>query len=105
MLTSFQSTDPVPLRCCVEAEFDFMYYWHCQVAAQVHEGLRRFSPNGCVEKASYDDFYLDLTPRRGGTIDANQEKGTGPSLDNVTVIGGLAPSDVDDSLLKGVQVR
>lgn len=40
-----------------------------QVARQVHGLLRDFAPDGCVEKASYDDFYLDVTascvPRMG----------------------------------------
>ncbi|GFR42034.1 hypothetical protein Agub_g2851, partial [Astrephomene gubernaculifera] len=32
-----------------------------QVAEQVQAVIRRFSPCGQVEKASYDDFYLDVT--------------------------------------------
>ncbi|GLC37395.1 hypothetical protein PLESTM_000579000 [Pleodorina starrii] len=32
-----------------------------RVAEQVHALLRRFAPDGQVEKTSYDDFYLDVT--------------------------------------------
>ncbi|KAG2491453.1 hypothetical protein HYH03_010239 [Edaphochlamys debaryana] len=32
-----------------------------RVAEQLHELLRRFAPDGQVEKTSYDDFYLDIT--------------------------------------------
>lgn len=37
-----------------------------QVGTLIHEILRTFAPDGQVEKASYDDFYLDVTAACAG---------------------------------------
>ena len=42
------------------------------MAAQIHTELRQFAPNRVVEKASYDDFFLNVTAAcsSGATGDA-----------------------------------
>ncbi|GIL97525.1 hypothetical protein Vretimale_3171, partial [Volvox reticuliferus] len=87
-----------------------------RVAEQLHASLRRFAPDGQVEKTSYDDFYLDVTAACGGAeptasrtwagIETGQMPGAGtPGADAACVEGssfaGVPPGAADASMSHG----
>lgn len=69
------------------------------MANEVHQQLRRIAREGAVEKASYDDFYLDITDVcRTGAPHACSLK------DRIHVVGDPSLENVDACLLQGAHV-
>lgn len=60
-----------------------------QVASQLHTLLARFAPGGVVEKASYDDFYIDITAWCCGGAAAGSQPG---QTTGQTAAAGGAPA-------------
>ncbi|KAK9807873.1 hypothetical protein WJX72_011771 [[Myrmecia] bisecta] len=74
-----------------------------QVAGQVHDLLRRFTPAGLVEKASYDDFYLDVSAHcQAGPLVHADADGQAPA--GLQVVAGLPWEQLGPSLQKGAQI-
>ena len=65
------------------------------VAGALHATLRTLAPSGAVEKASYDDFYIDITAACQGDEDEDAHGSASGALDgcNLHVASGADASD------------
>ena len=69
----------------------------------MHAELRAFAPNRVVEKASYDDFYLDVSPACSGAFAADTGLGAAPA--GLSFAGSASWKDCPTAIRAGIQVR
>ena len=69
----------------------------------MHAELRAFAPNRVVEKASYDDFYLDVSPACSGASAADPGLAAAPA--GLSFACGASWPNCPPALRAGIQVR
>ena len=71
-----------------------------QVATELHHLLRDFAPNKVVEKASYDDFYLDMS-----SLAAEPGSVFSHPPDGLSLAGGCSWTSASPHMRAAIQVR